>query len=408
MRKRGGSAITAANKTKHQELLAYITEKIYPAISRDPVNNGVNMRLAIVGGAAYRIHMYRSNQSNTLETLDIDMKFFVKNVDIEAKQYRIRCILTVIAQVFQKYPEVKMKAGHRYTYYTFGKDDNYALNISRELLNHAFDYPVDLFMLSVIYSNNGEEVSMVDFSIISREYYEYTYTQFPRYIKAARDAYLFSNEEFVDGVLETNVIEGGFAHYASYDYLVVDTLKMIAMAEQTKVKATDVYKYVNYVLKYIQLMLIRVGENNEARERYMAFLRWLAPLAASFTPEQVGEVHRQVKAYDVIAPFRNSAVVNALTYRGGVQGGGGIDDKDPSPFKKIEGVDANEEKGGMKSGLDTYLATLDEKTINEMIQADIQKAVSIVDAGSGSQKGGGLPKPRPRPRPVKPKAEKGA
>lgn len=377
MPKRGGSLKSAANEETHQALLMYIMTTVYPEISRDPANDGINMRLAIVGGAAYKYHMNRARQTNTLSTYDVDMKFFVKLVDQNVKQYRARCILMVIQRIFEKYRGMKLLARYRRRQYLFDAQTVNYDGIRNELLTSAFTPDVDLFTLCVNY-DDGETSPIVDFSIISQEYYSYAYTQFPRYRKAAHDVEMFANYEFVDGVLET-IANGGVAHYASYQYLVVDTLKMIAIVDLFEqrhpgVTVAAVYKYVNYVLKYIHLMLLKKVDNVLV-QKYKEYIAVLKSLPA-ITSEHVVVLHSKVKADGLIAPLANRVILNALIYRGDdmVSGGG----KSPSPFGEIDGVNENANRME-ESGLDAYLASLDEKRIAEMIQADIQKAARIVD-----------------------------
>ena len=260
---------------KHYELIDKFILNDYPEIAK-AFNNytalGVQIRPIIVGGSAYRIHMIKNGarpEFQSLPTDDIDLKFFVKNPsNYRLWRYYRASLIKPILDKFRNNAHIEDLNPTFWLHYRNFKHNN-ALRIDNDnTLNYLvqeiqktqdFDIPVDLLCITVKYPSSKVSLGLIDMSVISPQGSGYVYNMFAHY-RGVVNPNTPINIDIVDNNLGMETFKyNKNATFSSLEYILLDTVRMIAKVEllgTPGVSYGDVYKYVKYIIKFYHLSFV--------------------------------------------------------------------------------------------------------------------------------------------------------
>jgi len=336
----------------HFALVDKFLQQEYPLMARvfsTYIGLGINIRPVIVGGSSYRLHMLKGHLANdSIPTDDIDIKFFVDNPYTYTHWRSYRADL--LADVYHRFRSLASNAGLNptisinYRNATYDKaiviDSEEKLQyIVSELKNATgFQSPVDLLCLTVRYPSSNGDVSLglVDLSVVCPQESGYVYNMFANF-RQAKDSDLSINQTIVDNNIELYKLDPeGYAVYSSYEYILLDTIRMIAKVEMLSmpgnhVSYADVYKYTKYVIKFYHLLFTRdyIRYNFHALhlESFMKSIEKVKlPSPANFGEftSTLTDFHNTIKMADrssgihgITKWLENSRILDVVTMRGG-------------------------------------------------------------------------------------------
>ena len=339
-------------KKLHCSLIDKFLQQEYPFMARvfsTYVGIGINIRPVIVGGSSYRLHMLRGHLANdSIPTDDMDIKFFVDNPYAYTHWRSYRADL--LADVFHRFRSLASNAGLnpiisiKYRNATYDKaiviDNEEKLQyMVGELKNMTgFQIPVDLLCLTVKYpsSNGYVSLGLVDFSVVSPQESGYVYNMFANF-REAKDSNLSINRSIVDNNIELYKLDQeGYAVYSSYEYILLDTIRMIAKVEMlalpgNHVRYGDVYKYTKYVIKFYHLLFskeyVRYNFHAQHLESFMKSIEKVklpSPRNFGEFTSTLTDFHNMIKnadkssgIYGITKWLDNSKVLDVVTKSGG-------------------------------------------------------------------------------------------
>lgn len=321
---------------------------------------GANVLPVIVGGASYNIHMlksaFESLKKIAIPTDDVDLKFFVRDPD-RFKQWRalrvkmvnfMRKRWLVFAQTLLHENVITdrriMLIYHGETHditedHRVERDGKLKREFKVWLENknqQPFDAPVDLMCIIVKYLVNGQTVQtgLMDLSIVSPKYAAYVYNMYAEY-HLLQSPELVIDRSRIDSNVQMFRLKG-MTTYSSYEYIMMDTARMLAKVEFViqkrfnEVSIADVYKYIKYLRKFYQLAAIHMSVKKLHKLSSIINQLQVAKIVDAHDPRyatELTELHTAIKDADVrlklnvLSKWLNERTLPALTMSHHMAGG---------------------------------------------------------------------------------------
>lgn len=357
----------------HKEMIEKIILYGYPLVHKQ-VKDKLKYDETIIcpvllGGAAYQVHMIKRNQYNpAFKTDDLDLKIVLDSNDnrdlVKARKVRALYIQYMfdLLEFYKKYDVSfgKMFANQFLGFQVFDADGVKYITTESEFQQfltyiksdhvyyRTFFERIDLVSVSIMYKNK-QVYGFIDVAIVTKHFNPVVFDLYERVKRIMYPSNITLEFDFngANKRIEMCKLRDDYdAPIASYDYIVMDTVRMLCNARNPNATYSDLKKYTKNFEKFYHLMkmnpfnqlklerLSKALHNLKKKIQLTRFqtheqvVRWLHNIVTQIEIEHDINLLSYWTTNDDMV--QNLVLIKELTSYHHVAGGGGGNDNDPT------------------------------------------------------------------------------